>query len=162
MVVAESLPSKIRTRFGAEVATLVDECSDDKSASKVERKKQQISHAAAVSEQGKLIKNADKLSNLKGLLTSQPKGWNQARVQGYFAWSFFVVHGCRGGNARLEKELDEVFMDDVRTPSGKTYPALPTSHSGTVPLQIGNNPLEDQGWIEALDAYYSLIAKAND
>lgn len=48
-------------QFGNEIAMIVSEVSDDKSKSKVERKKLQIEHAKSASSSAKLIKLADKL-----------------------------------------------------------------------------------------------------
>ena len=60
-------------RFGPEVASLVAEVTDDKSLPKEERKRLQIEKTPAKSRRAKLLKLADKTSNLRGLIT-QPAG----------------------------------------------------------------------------------------
>src|SRR4029079_13808015 len=70
----------LEERFGPEVAALVAEVTDDKSLPKEERKRLQIEKTAGKSRRAKLLKIADKTSNLRGLVTSPPKGWPQARL----------------------------------------------------------------------------------
>jgi hypothetical protein len=100
----------LRRDFGERIAGIVRECSDDKSLSKALRKEAQVTHAPHASPEAKLVKLADKLSNLRGLLQPQgfPVGWSTGRVREYFAWSARVVEGLRGVNSLLEAALDEV------------------------------------------------------
>src|SRR5882672_10834679 len=65
-------------RFGPEVAALVAEVTDDKSLPKEERKRLQIDKTPGKSRRAKLLKLADKTSNLRSLATSPPKGWPRA------------------------------------------------------------------------------------
>jgi (p)ppGpp synthase/HD superfamily hydrolase len=94
-------------RFGPEVASLVAEVTDDKSLPKEERKRLQIEKTAAKSRRAKLLKIADKTSNLRGLITSPPVGWTEARLRDYVVWANDVVRSCRGLNPRLEAAFDE-------------------------------------------------------
>jgi len=93
-------------RFGREVAALVAEVTDDKSLPKEERKRLQIEKTAGKSRRAKLLKLADKTSNLRGLVTSPPKGWPPARLADYVVWAHDVVRSCRGLNPRLEAAFD--------------------------------------------------------
>src|SRR5258708_38331063 len=65
-------------RFGPDVASLVAEVTDDKSLPKEERKRLQIEKTAGKSQRAKLLKLADKTSNLRSLVASPPKGWSPA------------------------------------------------------------------------------------
>jgi (p)ppGpp synthase/HD superfamily hydrolase len=56
--------------FGEDVATLVEECTDDKSLDKEERKRLQVVHAPNRSPRAKVIKLADKTSNLRTISAS--------------------------------------------------------------------------------------------
>jgi (p)ppGpp synthase/HD superfamily hydrolase len=94
-------------RFGSDVAALVAEVTDDKSLPKEERKRLQIITTAARSRRAKLLKLADKTSNLRGLVSSPPVGWTEARLRDYVVWAHDVVQSCRGLNARLEQAFDE-------------------------------------------------------
>jgi (p)ppGpp synthase/HD superfamily hydrolase len=58
-------PSELADAFGDEVADVVVEVTDDKTLEKSERKRLQIETAASKSTQAKLIKIADKISNLR-------------------------------------------------------------------------------------------------
>src|SRR3954464_4314819 len=53
--------------FGEDVAGLVEEVTDDKSLPKQERKRLQAEHAPKKSDRAKLIKLADKTSNLRAV-----------------------------------------------------------------------------------------------
>src|SRR5258706_1875415 len=68
-------------RFGPEVAALVAEVTDDKSLPKEERKRLQVETTAKKSRRAKLLKVADKASNLRGLVRSPPSGWPQERLR---------------------------------------------------------------------------------
>ncbi len=93
-------------RFGPEVATLVAEVTDDKSLRKEERKRLQIEKTASKSRRARLLKIADKTSNLRSLVRSPPSGWTQERLRDYVVWAEAVVRSCRGLNATLEAGFD--------------------------------------------------------
>lgn len=97
----------LEQRFGPEVATLVAEVTDDKSLPKEERKRLQIETTADKSRRAKLLKIADKTSNLRGLVGSPPVGWTEARSRDYVVWAHEVVRSCRGLNPWLEAAFDE-------------------------------------------------------
>jgi len=92
--------------FSPEIAALVGEVTDDKSLPKAERKRLQIAKAPSKSVRARLIKIADKTSNLRALASSPPAGWDVARVADYIDWAEKVVAGCRGLNASLEQAFD--------------------------------------------------------
>jgi (p)ppGpp synthase/HD superfamily hydrolase len=92
--------------FGQEIAHLVGEVTDDKSLPKAERKRLQISTAPARSVRAKLIKIADKTSNVRAMASSPPAGWDISRIAEYVEWADQVVAGCRGLNATLEQAFD--------------------------------------------------------
>ena len=101
--------AELETKFGKDVADLVAEVTDDKSLEKHERKRLQIEHAAHASTRAKMLKLADKCSNLNAILTSPPPDWPAARRTEYFDWAYKVVAGCRGANARLEAQFDGLY-----------------------------------------------------
>ncbi len=70
--------------FGEDVASVVVEMTDDKSLPKAQRKQLQIETAARKSSRAKILKIADKISNLRGILESPPKDWHLKRKQEYF------------------------------------------------------------------------------
>jgi len=100
---------EIEKVFGADVAGIVAEVTDDKSLPYAERKRAQVVNAPKKSREAKLVKLADKLYNLRDLDRVIPSGWTEERAKEYFRWSAQVVKGCRGTNEHLEKKLDELF-----------------------------------------------------
>lgn len=104
----------LEQRFGAEVAALVAEVTDDKSLPKEERKRLQIEKTPAKSKRAKLLKLADKTSNLRGLMASPPTGWSAERLHDYVVWAHDVVRSCRGLNPRLEAAFDAAHEEASR------------------------------------------------
>ncbi|MEI6643146.1 MAG: HD domain-containing protein [Novosphingobium sp.] len=102
----ETTPDELEARFGAEVAGIVAEVTDDKSLSKAERKQLQVARAAHKSTGAKLVKLADKIANLRDIAASPPADWDQARKAEYVHWADKVVAGLRGANPALEAAFD--------------------------------------------------------
>ncbi len=97
---------ELSTLFGPRVAGLVAEVTDDKSLEKAERKRLQIEHAGHASTGAKIVKIADKTSNLRALAASPPVGWAADRKAEYLASARRVVDRCRGVNPGLETQFD--------------------------------------------------------
>ena len=110
----ESTYEDLEKRFGPEVAALVAEVTDDKSLPKEERKRLQITKTAGKSRRAKLLKLADKTSNLRGLIHSPPVGWTEARLRDYVVWAEEVVRSCRGLNPTLEAAFDAAHAEARR------------------------------------------------
>ena len=102
----ETSPDELAERFGLVVRDLVLEVTDDKSLEKQERKRRQIEKAPHLSPRAKIIKLADKISNLTDIMESPPAHWTLERKRQYLVWSKQVVDGCRGHNILLEKTYD--------------------------------------------------------
>src|SRR6185436_18406125 len=66
-------PEEINERFGNRVARIVAEVTDDKSLPKAERKRLQVEHAPHLSREAKLVKLADKISNITDVTNNPPK-----------------------------------------------------------------------------------------
>jgi guanosine-3',5'-bis(diphosphate) 3'-pyrophosphohydrolase len=101
---------ELEALFGPGVAAIVAEVTDDKSLVKAERKRLQIDTAPHKSEQARLLKIADKTSNLRALISSPPSGWDLQRRTAYVHWAEAVVAGCRGLNAELEHGFDAALV----------------------------------------------------
>ena len=102
----DATPEELAGLFGREIAALVMEVSDDKALPKAERKRLQIEHAPFASPRAKMLKLADKTSNLRSLTASPPADWPTTRRREYIDWSSAVVAGCRGHNRWLEDAFD--------------------------------------------------------
>ena len=81
------------------------ETTDDKSLPKLDRKKIQVEHAKHISDHAKLVKIADKISNLKDTVLDPP-AWDTIVKVGYGVWSKAVVDNVRGVNKELEDMFD--------------------------------------------------------
>lgn len=100
--------------FGADVAALVKEVTDDISLPKSERKLKQVRFAASKSPRAKMLRLADKTSNLHSLLTSPPPHWDLTRRIAYFDWAKQVADNCRGVNPHLEAAFYETYQDRAK------------------------------------------------
>jgi len=92
--------------FGADVADLVVEVTDDKSLPKAERKRLQVENAPRKSARAQTIKLADKISNLRAILNSPPADWDYQRKRDYFNWAKRVIDGCTAPNPILKLEFE--------------------------------------------------------
>jgi len=100
-------PETIATEFGRTVADIVLEVTDDKSLQKAERKRLQVERAPHKSREAKLIKLADKISNVRAIADSPAPDWTAKRRLDYVQWARYVVAGLRGTSPWLEQQFDE-------------------------------------------------------
>lgn len=91
--------------FGAEVADVVAEVTDDKSLPKARRKELQVEHAPHMSLAAKLVKLADKTCNVRDIIDSPPD-WPLERKQQYLVWAKQVVDGLRDASPELAARFD--------------------------------------------------------
>jgi GTP diphosphokinase / guanosine-3',5'-bis(diphosphate) 3'-diphosphatase len=114
------VPKKmIAETFRNDVASLVAEITDDKSLPKAQRKLEQVKTAGKKSLRAKVLKLADKTSNLRAVAASPPSDWSVKRRMEYVDWARKVVKGVRGVNPKLEAEFDEA----ARAAEGSFRPA---------------------------------------
>jgi (p)ppGpp synthase/HD superfamily hydrolase len=97
---------EIAAQFSDDVADLVVEVTDDKKLPKAERKQLQIKNALKLTPRAKILKLADKISNLRSLATSPPADWPMQRRADYVIWTSEVVRGITGASDLLEQEFD--------------------------------------------------------
>jgi len=106
----ETTREELEAEFGPEVAALVGEVTDDKSLEKMERKRLQVETASGKSDRAKLVKIADKISNVNSIVSSPPADWDAGRRLGYVEWAAQVVKGCRGVNPWLEARFEDAYQ----------------------------------------------------
>lgn len=104
----ETTQEELQAEFGAEIAAVVMEVTDDKSTPKAARKQAQVDHAPQLSPAAKLVKLADKISNVTDVVTNPPSDWPPDRKQEYCDWASSVVNGLRGTNQKLEADFDRL------------------------------------------------------
>ena len=63
----ETTEAELLVVFGESITRIVLEVTDDKNLEKMARKEAQVAHAPHISDQAKLVKLADKISNLRDI-----------------------------------------------------------------------------------------------
>lgn len=96
---------ELASLFGADVADVVAEVTDDKSLPKARRKELQVEHAPHMSRAAKLVKLADKTCNVRDIIDSPPD-WPLERKQQYLVWAKQVVDGLRDASPALAARFD--------------------------------------------------------
>lgn len=109
----------LAAEFGEEVARIVAEVSDDKSLPKETRKALQVRLAPKKSDAAKQVKLADKISNLRAITASPPKGWDHGRRLEYVGWAGRVAAGLRGVNPALDALFEETYREAIRALAGE-------------------------------------------
>jgi guanosine-3',5'-bis(diphosphate) 3'-pyrophosphohydrolase len=102
---------EIEELFGANVASIVMEVTDDKSLPKAERKQKQVEHAPHLSDGAKQLKMSDKISNISDVMKNPPADWSKERRLEYIEWGERVVQGLRGANKNLETFFDKLVAE---------------------------------------------------
>ncbi len=107
----QTTPEESESEFGSVMKNIVMDVTADKSLNKHERKQAQIDHAAHINDKAKLVKLADKISNLRDVSLNPPPDWSLERRQEYFDWANKVIEQIRGINPVLESIFDEIYSD---------------------------------------------------
>lgn len=102
---------RLVAEFGESVARIVAEATDDKSLPKETRKALQVKHAPHKSDAAKMLKLADKISNLRAIAASPPAGWDHARRVEYVGWAGRVAAGLKGVNPALDTLFEATYRD---------------------------------------------------
>lgn len=98
-------PQEIEDRFGSDVAQLVMEMTDDKSLPQDTRKALQVQNADKLSPRAQTLKLADKISNLRAILSTPPRDWTLERKQQYFDWARDVISRLTEPDPLLKQEF---------------------------------------------------------
>ena len=99
--------AELAENFGERVANLVAEVTDDMRLPKSERRRLQILDSPGKSASAKLIKIADKISNIRARIFPNASQEQREELADYLAWAEQVVANLRGGNAMLDALFDE-------------------------------------------------------
>lgn len=105
----ETEPEELQDEFGVEIKDIVMDVTDDTSLHRHQRKQAQIDHAPHISREAKLVKLADKISNLRDVSSNPPPSWSLDRRQQYFEWANKVIDQLRGTDAQLESIFDAAY-----------------------------------------------------
>ena len=106
----ETTAEELINKFGQQISDIVMDVTDDKTIEDKQRRKQlQIEHAAHISDPAKLVKLADKISNLRDVANDPPSDWSLARRREYFDWAKRVIDELRGVHRGLEVLFDQAY-----------------------------------------------------
>jgi hypothetical protein len=153
---AGSTEGDLAARFGARVASLVRENTDDMMLPKPERKAQRLAKARTKTVGAKLIKLADLISNVRAVDAAPPAGWTRGRRLAY-------LHDCRdmldrmaGCHAALEGELRQTLCDAMAGLEGEyqhpVRPLLPKAVGQEVHmLYVGHTGAASSGLLDRQD-----------
>lgn len=104
----DTTAAELTARFGAQVAAVVMEVTDDQTLPRPRRKALQIEQAPHISREAQLVKLADKICNLRDVASKPPAQWSLERRRDYFDWGERVIAGVRGVHPQLEAVFDSV------------------------------------------------------
>jgi len=105
----QTTPEELEQNFGAAIASIVLEVTDNKMLQKRTRKRMQVAHAARASREAKLVKLADKICNLRDVAARPPAHWDLGRRREYFEWAKQVIDRLRGTHPALEAAFDAAY-----------------------------------------------------
>ena len=103
--------SDINFQFGENVFQLVMEVTDHSHENDAEKFRQQLQRVESLSKKARLIKLADKISNVKSLLSFPPEGWDLEKRSLYINWADKIIMALRGTNEKLEAHYDELISE---------------------------------------------------
>ena len=110
----DTTADELEAEFGPEISSIVMEVTDDKELPKLKRKQLQIEHAAHISHQARLVKLADKICNLRDIISAPPADWSYTRKRAYFDWAKEVIDQLRGTDRLLEQLFDQAYNQDLQ------------------------------------------------
>jgi len=104
----DATTEEIEEKFGPRVLKLVLEVTDDKNLPKNIRRREQENTVNQRSHGAKLIRIADKISNVHDLFYTPPAGWDSDTQIEYLDWTERVISKIKGINSNLEDKYDEM------------------------------------------------------
>lgn len=110
---------EIEALFGPRVLYTVKEVTNDPNLSKAETKHWQVNHALTMSLDGRSVKLADRLYNIKTLKAQNGWGRPEEKINWGCMWGEKLLNALRGTNPNLEKAL-EIEVQREFIPTGVT------------------------------------------
>ncbi len=111
----DTTAGELAALFDGSISSVVEEVTDDKGLSQPVRKRLQIEHAAGLSARARLVKIADKISNITDIMNAPPEGWSARRRREYVEWGQDVIARIRGTNEGMERHFDELCVHAFQT-----------------------------------------------
>ena len=98
--------AELERRFGSEVASIVEELTDDMSLPYEERKRQQVEQASQLSSKARMIRLVDKASNLRDIF-NYPLDWPIEKKAAYLDNALAIAERIKGGHPKLDAWFEE-------------------------------------------------------
>ncbi|WP_108260728.1 HD domain-containing protein [Mangrovicoccus ximenensis] len=120
--------AELAAAFGARVARIVRDCSDDMSLPKSQRRENRIAAMPGKPADSRMVKMADVISNIRAVVVSAPAGWTADRKLQYLADCRRLIAAGKGANARLEEIFEQTAADAeeaIRKGSGMAIDGVP-------------------------------------
>jgi guanosine-3',5'-bis(diphosphate) 3'-pyrophosphohydrolase len=124
----DTTAAELAERFGAEVASIVLEVSDEPALPKAEQRRRQEAGAADLSHGARIIRIADKVANVRDLVDDPPSTWGVRLRREYLEWTKRVVDRCRGTSEGLERAYDDAYERARRTHDTLALDVLRSGH----------------------------------
>ncbi len=106
----ETTYEELLQEFGAEVADIVMEVSDDKSLRENERKRIAVESIGKKSREARLLKISDMIANVYDVI-HHPPNWSRDRKLRYYEWSGRMAAAMRGTHPEMERRLARLLVE---------------------------------------------------
>jgi (p)ppGpp synthase/HD superfamily hydrolase len=116
---ADVSEQELEARFGPFVAELVIEVSDDQSLPREERRRLQVVETPGKSDAARMLKLADKTSNLRALAANAATAGSRDNLLEEIAFAEAVAAACEG----LNRALDDAFSEAVAAARSSLSPS---------------------------------------
>ena len=103
----DTTEEELREVFGAQVAGIVREVTDDKTLKRTQRREQVVAKIGETSREARLLKLSDLIANI-GDLIHHPPNWNNTQKREYLDWGEAVVANLRGTYGPLEERFEQM------------------------------------------------------
>lgn len=103
---------ELRSLFGAEVADVVLEVTNDNTLPKPQQKQAQIDKAPTLSARASQVKIADKIANLADIIQAPP-AWSPERKRAYYEHARAVVDNMREPHPLLRELFEMVYREGL-------------------------------------------------
>lgn len=105
---------QIEADFGRFVVDIVVEVTDDQSLPEAQRRRLQVVDTPHKSPEARLLKLADKTSNLRALAAGDASDWPLDDGLAYVEWAEAVAASCQGLNEKLDAAFNAA-VENART-----------------------------------------------
>lgn len=111
----ETRPNEINFEFGEEVFRLVTEVTNHHEGNEEEKFREQLEGVGALSPKARIIRLADKIANVKAVLSYPPESWDIEKRSYYINWADRIIRALSGTNKNLEDYYEEMITQGQKS-----------------------------------------------